>query len=144
MHFTVSEHVTLLFDFWNVQSPGGMVASVFIVLMFTVFYELLKIWKITLNDKSSPQSSAVSESGSRQTLEDTASEPSEPMTPPPGSRKNRWLLFHAVQSLIHIFQVIISYMLMLCVMSYNVWIFLGILIGSGIGYFVGYPLLTKN
>ncbi|KAJ3604768.1 hypothetical protein NHX12_026820 [Muraenolepis orangiensis] len=54
----------------------------------------------------------------------------------------RWLL-HGVQTALHVFQVALGYMLMLCVMTYNVWIFLGVLMGSGLGYFLAFPLFGR-
>lgn len=51
-----------------------------------------------------------------------------------------WLI-HAVQAVLHMMQVSLGYMLMLCVMSYNTWIFLGVIVGSGLGYFISFPLL---
>ena len=54
----------------------------------------------------------------------------------------RWML-HSVQTALHVLQVAMSYMLMLCVMSYNVWIFLGVLFGAGLGYFLAYPLIGR-
>ncbi|XP_035246829.1 probable low affinity copper uptake protein 2 isoform X1 [Anguilla anguilla] len=50
MHFEDSSNVTLLFHFWDVHGPAGMVLSVFLVLLLTVFYELLKVWKIWLGE----------------------------------------------------------------------------------------------
>lgn len=52
-----------------------------------------------------------------------------------------WVL-HCLQTAIHILQVTLGYMLMLCVMSYNVWIFLGVIMGSVLGYFLAFPLLN--
>lgn len=40
-------------------------------------------------------------------------------------------------------QVSLGYMLMLCVMSYNTWIFLGVIVGSVLGYFISFPLLGQ-
>lgn len=50
-----------------------------------------------------------------------------------------WLL-HGVRTGLHVVQVVLGYMLMLCVMSYNVWIFLGVIVGSLLGYFLAFPL----
>lgn len=33
-------------------TPAGMVLSVVVVLLFTVFYELLKVWKVGLSQRS--------------------------------------------------------------------------------------------
>lgn len=53
-----------------------------------------------------------------------------------------WLL-HVIQTCLHVLQVTLGYMLMLCVMSYNVWIFLGVVLGSALGYYVAFPLLGQ-
>lgn len=53
-----------------------------------------------------------------------------------------WLL-HGIQTLLHMLQVSLGYMLMLCVMSYNTWIFLGVIVGSVLGYFISFPLLGR-
>ncbi|XP_037943739.1 high affinity copper uptake protein 1-like [Teleopsis dalmanni] len=42
---------------------------------------------------------------------------------------------HIIQTLINLIQIIISYLLMLVFMSYNYWICLAIILGSGLGYF---------
>lgn len=54
------------------------------------------------------------------------------------------LLLHVVQTGLHVLQVALGYMLMLLVMSYNVWIFLGVILGSTLGYFISFPLLSKK
>ncbi|XP_031711435.1 protein SLC31A2 isoform X2 [Anarrhichthys ocellatus] len=43
MTFGVSSSVMLLFDFWDVHGPVGMLLSVFVVFLLTVFFELLKL-----------------------------------------------------------------------------------------------------
>ena len=43
---------------------------------------------------------------------------------------------HLVQSLLHILQVTISYLLMLTAMTYNGWLFISIVTGAGAGYFL--------
>lgn len=53
-----------------------------------------------------------------------------------------WLL-HVIQTALHVLQVVLGYMLMLCVMSYNTWIFLGVVLGSVLGYFLSFPLLDQ-
>lgn len=49
------------------------------------------------------------------------------------------------------FQVLVGYMLMLCAMSYNVWIMISVVLGAGLGYFFLRPVVlhwleqrTKN
>lgn len=71
--------------------------------------------------------------------------PFKPTTPlccfPPTLALRSRVLLHGVQTLLHLVQVTLGYMLMLCVMSYNVWIFLGVVLGSALGYFIAFPLL---
>ncbi|CAG5867218.1 unnamed protein product [Menidia menidia] len=130
----------------------GMVLSVFVVFLLTVFYELLKVSRVWLGSGSKfarhPSAYAVptsSRSESTCVLESSPSESSlttiEPATPPLSNR-NSWLL-HVIQTVLHILQVSLGYMLMLCVMSYNTWIFLGVIVGSVLGYFISFPLLDK-
>ncbi|TRY57665.1 hypothetical protein DNTS_025902 [Danionella cerebrum] len=159
MHFEASSNVTLLFDFWDVRGPAGMVLSVFVVLLLTVFYELLKVWKINVGKKQAPvsQTSAPVSFATDQSCFDTvakcgegSSNPSEISLAPTENNTSTietrpadksWTL-HCLQTAIHILQVTLGYMLMLCVMSYNVWIFLGVIMGSVLGYFLGFPLLS--
>ncbi|XP_043087748.1 probable low affinity copper uptake protein 2 [Puntigrus tetrazona] len=153
MHFIGSSNVTLLFDFWDVRGPAGMVLSVFVVLLLTVIYEFLKVWKITIgkrNQASVKQSSApVSFSPEASCFASVMKhqEGSSSLTNSPSeislaaTAKKSWLL-HCLLTAIHILQVALGYMLMLCVMSYNVWIFLGVVLGSVLGYFLAFPLLN--
>jgi copper transporter 1 len=45
----------------------------------------------------------------------------------------RWVA-HAVQVLLHMVQVTVSYMLMLVFMTYNIWLCLSVVLGAGLGY----------
>jgi len=51
-------------------------------------------------------------------------------------RRNMMSLAHATQTLLHVIQVTVSYMLMLVFMTYNVWLCLAVVIGAGVGYFL--------
>ncbi|CAL8384815.1 protein SLC31A2 [Gadus morhua] len=154
MTFDASSSVTLLFDFWAVQSPPGMVLSVLVVCLFTVFFEFLKMWRIWLGSPLSgtkfyrpsyPQPCDGSPGECISVLAPGRSQSSlAPIQPPADTPiiANGWML-HSVQTALHVLQVAMSYMLMLCVMSYNVWIFLGVLFGAGLGYFLAYPLIGR-
>lgn len=43
---------------------------------------------------------------------------------------------HILQTLLHMLQVAVSYLLMLIVMTYNVWLFLAVVLGASTGYFL--------
>ena len=50
---------------------------------------------------------------------------------------------HILQTFLHMFQVAISYLLMLVFMTYNSWLCLSVVLGAGLGYFFfGYKRLT--
>lgn len=140
MHFIFSDKVMLLFDFWNVHSPAGMALSVLVVLLLAVLYEGIKVGKAkllyhTLSSLRTPTSQEHILERERDSV-DSDSLLASRTTP-------RWLLCHFGQSLVHVIQVIIGYFMMLAVMSYNAWIFLGVVLGSAVGYYLMYPLLGK-
>ncbi len=43
---------------------------------------------------------------------------------------------HMLQSLLHVVQVGVAYILMLVAMTYNGWLFLSVCAGAGLGYFL--------
>ncbi|VDD81782.1 unnamed protein product [Mesocestoides corti] len=45
-------------------------------------------------------------------------------------------LQHLLQTLLHVLQLFISYMLMLIIMTYNVYVCVALLVGAGLGYFL--------
>lgn len=44
-------------------------------------------------------------------------------------------------TLLRTVSVMVAYIMMLCVMSYNLWILLSVIVGSGLGHLVGRPLM---
>ncbi|XP_070614838.1 protein SLC31A2 [Erythrolamprus reginae] len=136
MHFFFSDKVILLFDFWDVHSAGGMVLSVFIIMLLAVLYEGIKVGKVKLIQHSQM---AVAPSISQENLREGMSVNSD-VGSAPSSLKKR-LSWHLAETLVHVVQVFLGYLVMLAVMTYNTWIFLGVIVGSAIGYFVAYPLL---
>ncbi|XP_036288865.1 probable low affinity copper uptake protein 2 isoform X1 [Pipistrellus kuhlii] len=138
-HFFFSDKVVLLFDFWDVQSPAGMALSVLVILLLSVLYESIKFGKAKLLHQNLVSMSTCT---SQQNEETDQSSSSSSELPPASTPRLRWFLCHFGQSLIHIAQVVIGYFIMLAVMSYNTWIFLGVVLGSAVGYYLAYPLLS--
>ncbi|XP_019396161.1 PREDICTED: probable low affinity copper uptake protein 2 [Crocodylus porosus] len=138
MYFFFSDKTVLLFDFWNVHSPAGMALSVVVILLLAALYEVIKVTKGKLLHRTVL---SVPTSISQESLEerDRASVNSE--RGQQNSTQKRWFLYHVSQTLLHVIQVVIGYLVMLAVMSYNTWIFLGVIVGSTVGYYVAYPLL---
>ncbi|KAM8796529.1 protein SLC31A2 [Eudromia elegans] len=136
MTFFFSDKVLLLFDFWSVHSPTGMVLSVLVVLLLSVLYETVKMGKAKVLRRAVL---AIPRSLSREAL---AEEDEDGSGGRHEATQGRWFLFHVMQTLLHVVQVVLGYTVMLAVMSYNAWIFLGVVVGSAIGYFVVFPLLN--
>lgn len=141
MHFFFSDKVVLLFDFWSVHSPAGMALSVLVVLLLAVLYESIKFGKAKLLHQALVSMPIPT---SEQLIEETDQDSSSSESPPVSSTRLRWFLCHFGQSLIHVVQVVLGYFVMLAVMSYNTWIFLGVVLGSAVGYYLAYPLLSVD
>ncbi|XP_077626022.1 protein SLC31A2 [Crocuta crocuta] len=139
MHFIFSNEVVLLFDFWSVHSPAGMALSVLVVLFLAVLYESIKVGKAKLLHQAVVTMSVLS---SQRLVEETDQDSSASDSAPAGRTRLRWFLCHFGQSLIHVVQVVIGYFMMLAVMSYNTWVFFGVILGSAVGYYLAYPLLS--
>ncbi|XP_075691497.1 protein SLC31A2 [Rhinoderma darwinii] len=160
MHFIFSDNVTLLFDFWTVQTLAGLVLSFMVVLLLTVLYELSKVWKSNLLTRvlqtlPVTPDSALCPPLISDTEEHFPAASDNSLTPDPvfpgedsaphvrfSSSAFQWWLLHASLALLHTAQVFLGYVLMLCVMSYNATIFLAVILGSALGYYVAFPLLA--
>ncbi|XP_055283585.1 probable low affinity copper uptake protein 2 [Moschus berezovskii] len=141
MHFIFSDEVVLLFDFWSVHSPTGMALSVLVILLLAVLYESIKVGKARLLHQALMNLSIPT---SQQLIEEADQDSSSSDTLPVSRSPLRWFLCHFGQSLLHVAQVVVGYFMMLAVMSYNTWIFFGVVLGSGVGYYLAYPLLSMT
>ncbi|NXC91574.1 COPT2 protein, partial [Cercotrichas coryphoeus] len=116
-------------------SPAGMLLSVLVILLLSVLYEAVKMGKAVLLQRALlalPRSLSQEALGERQEEDSRDSRDSRDPSPAQG----RWFWFHVAQTLFHVLQVVLGYMVMLAVMSYNAWIFLGAIAGSTLGYFM--------
>ncbi|NXR73180.1 COPT2 protein, partial [Pycnonotus jocosus] len=119
-------------------SPAGMVLSVLVILLLSVLYEAVKMGKAVLLRRALL---ALPRSLSQETLTEPQEGDSDPAQGSPWLMAfpisfPRWFWFHVGQTLFHVVQVVLGYMVMLAVMSYNAWIFLGAIAGSTLGYFM--------
>ncbi|NXK11097.1 COPT2 protein, partial [Herpetotheres cachinnans] len=117
-------------------SRAGMALSVLVILLLSMLYEAIKMGKAVLLRRALL---ALPHSLSRESLV----EPEEGDTGPAQGRycgdplaPGQWFQYHVGQTLFHVVQVVLGYMVMLAVMSYNTWIFLGAIAGSTLGYFL--------
>uniref|UniRef100_A0A8D2QDC3 Copper transport protein n=1 Tax=Zonotrichia albicollis TaxID=44394 RepID=A0A8D2QDC3_ZONAL len=125
MTFYFSDTVVLLFDFWSVHSPTEA--------------------HVPLQELLCRMQEGPSGLGMGTSSNSVPTRPWQflPLEPSPGFYL-LWFWFHVAQTLFHVLQVVLGYMVMLAVMSYNAWIFLGAIAGSTLGYFMVYPLLGRG
>ncbi|KFM66349.1 High affinity copper uptake protein 1, partial [Stegodyphus mimosarum] len=125
-HFGVTEYV--LFKGWQITTVGGMIASVIGIFLMGMLYEGLKYFREYLFKQyvSNIQFSTVAITGE-----------SGRVTQVHKVERHRMLSWpHAIQTSLHIVQIVVSYFLMLIFMTYNVWLCLAVVLGAGVGYFV--------
>ncbi|NWV64335.1 COPT2 protein, partial [Malurus elegans] len=121
--------------------PAGMALSVLVILLLSVLYEAIKMGKAVLLRRAllalprslSQEALAEPQEGDSGPTQGSCPHPSLMAFPP---FFHRWFWFHVAQTLFHVLQVVLGYMVMLAVMSYNAWIFLGAIVGSTLGYFL--------
>ncbi|KAG8508566.1 putative low affinity copper uptake protein 2 [Galemys pyrenaicus] len=122
-------------------SPTGMALSVLVILLLAVLYEAIKVGKAKLLHQALVSMPA---SASTQLSRESEQDLTGSDTALAGGTRLRWFLCHFGQSLIHVAQVVISYFIMLAVMTYNAWIFFGVVLGSAVGYYLAYPFLGTD
>ncbi|CAD5216952.1 unnamed protein product [Bursaphelenchus xylophilus] len=110
-HTTLNDDV--LFKFWRVQTAGDMAITCAIMFSLAFFVELLKHIRGQIERKAYLDCTANSTYSSRLTR------PS-----------------HLLQTALFFVQLIFSYMLMLVVMTFSLWLIAAILLGTGLGQYI--------
>lgn len=126
MYFTADEKVTLLFKQWKTTTVGELFGTCVFCFFMAMLYEGFKSWRLSLIKKKKSILTGQ-RSGGYGAIDADVKEP---------SAKRMHLAAHSIQTLLHMFQLTAGYLLMLAVMTYNVWIGVSIILGSGLGYFI--------
>jgi copper transporter 1 len=124
-HFGCEEQV--LFSFWNFSSVEGLIGSMFGIFVMATLYEGLKYYRECLFWK---HYNKLQYRSVQVPPEKTPSE-SDPNNQPKMLSKH-----HFFQTFLHVIQMILSYLLMLIFMTYNVWLCLAVILGATTGYFL--------
>lgn len=139
MYFHVGVKEVILFHGWKTENVGQLIGSCIVLFIAALLYEGLKVFREELlvranrqlrsenNPETLPTNDETGENGVGSDEVIIQSEPS-----PKTRIFNKW---HFLQSILHIIQVTVSYMLMLVFMTYNVWLCLAVVLGAGAGYF---------
>ncbi|XP_031560014.1 probable low affinity copper uptake protein 2 [Actinia tenebrosa] len=151
-YFKVSNtNVTLLFEGWNISSSAVLVGSCIGVFFLSILSECVRSMRIRLymssnkqSVKITPQSPAGSEVNSRKNVASNESlnfgstETLQPAQRGKTERKQEhpFTIRHVIQVLLHVVQLVLGYLLMLIVMTFNVWLGIAVVLGLGTGYFM--------
>lgn len=126
MSFFVSSHVQILFKGWKVSNAWEMVGSCVAVILIAVFYETLKSYKVHHRKPCKEKSEST------------------PLLRQRNQDQPRYTMWdHIQKTRLYMFQFIVGYFLMLVAMTYNVWLFLAVVGGCGVGYYLVDPYMER-
>ncbi|CAL1261892.1 unnamed protein product [Larinioides sclopetarius] len=129
MYFHFGVDTVILFKEWTTSSTESIIGSVIGIFILAMIYEGIKFFREFLFKKyfTSLEYSSVSVLG----------DDGKPVTEVHKVARNRMLSWpHMIQTFMHVVQMVLSYFLMLIFMTFNVWLCLGVILGSGVGYFL--------
>lgn len=106
MTFHLRTNLNLLFEPWNIESTKVLIGSCIGVLFVSLLYEGLKLYRAKMMHRRTER------------------------------RANICSIYRWSQTIMHIMQVIVGYLLMLVVMTYQVYLGIAIVAGAGLGYFI--------
>lgn len=134
MTFYAGYKATILFACWHTTSLQEMTGSCIAVLAMAVVYEGLKAARQWLKEAAVKRGRNHQEDSGRETPVDDV--PMILRTPSFFSGRRLRFLHHLVQTLLHLVQFALGYMLMLIAMTFNVWLFISVVFGASLGYFI--------
>ncbi|KAL5483949.1 hypothetical protein EMCRGX_G020370 [Ephydatia muelleri] len=141
MTFYFSSKFNLLFQSWNISSAGqlaGVLVGIFVVVLF---YEGLKMSREVLLAVTLKRKGVMSAPKFTYPLLIIQQADKRPSPHPSHTSSNSGprfaiVLIHLLQFGLRIVEVGLAYLLMLAVMTFNGWLFLTVVLGAAVGYFV--------
>ncbi|XP_042864370.1 high affinity copper uptake protein 1-like isoform X2 [Penaeus japonicus] len=122
-HFGYEE--TILFEFWKISTIGGLIGSMVGIFILAMLYEGLKYFREHLFRQAIASMQYCANVDKNNIAEENKQ-----------MRMSMLSKDHTIQTLMHMLQMIVSYLLMLIFMTYNVWLCLACVLGAGFGYFL--------
>merc|ERR1712241_294803 len=129
MYFHGGYEEVILFDFWRINTLGGLIGSMVVCFVLGIVYEFIKSYReywmrgafqtVRYNQVEESRNKSQIEQGSVKFIE-----------------TNMWSMAHFVLTLLHLVQITLAYFLMLIVMTYNSWLCGAVILGSTLGYFL--------
>lgn len=132
MTFHLRTDLNLLFEPWDISTTKVLVGSCIAVLLLSALYEGLKIFRVKLmnmharKEREPGKEDAVYITKRQQGCRQICSCP------------------HLTQTAIHVVQVVLGYLLMLVVMTYQVYLGIAVILGAGLGYFLFAGLISEG
>ncbi|XP_070581730.1 protein SLC31A2-like isoform X2 [Ptychodera flava] len=123
-----------LFEGINITGWDGLAPAMVVIAIVAILIEIIKSLMTFVRRKMT--ANPLTESSSTNPAVNSHSPLLASLRIPPTVEhiKRRRLQLHIANSFLHIFEVVIGYLLMLAIMTYNAYIFLSVLLGLGIGY----------
>ncbi|XP_016937023.2 high affinity copper uptake protein 1 isoform X2 [Drosophila suzukii] len=132
-HFGYNE--TILFSWWHIETVAGLVGSMIAIFLMALMYEGLKYYREYLFWKTYNLLEYRPVTGPQRNPE-APRIPSPAAAAPSPVQPSMLSVNHLLQTLLHVLQVTLSFLLMLIFMTYNVWLCLMVVLGAAVGYFL--------
>ncbi|KMZ08505.1 high affinity copper uptake protein 1 isoform X2 [Drosophila simulans] len=132
-HFGYNE--TILFSWWHIETVAGLVGSMIAIFLLALMYEGLKYYREYLFWKTYNLLEYRPVTGPQRNPE-APRIPSPAAAAPSPVQPSMLSINHLLQTLLHVLQVTLSFLLMLIFMTYNVWLCLMVVLGAAVGYFL--------
>lgn len=144
----------ILFKFWKTGSMLGIVASMLIIILMCILFEALKALRIFFAKiqvlKRHERARTVSPNITDVSAERIETTSNDALNFPPllkfAGHGRVFTPYRLVQALLYAVQVALGYVLMLIVMTFNIWLLIAVVLGEAIGYFLftGEPLVGDS
>jgi len=133
MYFTTVWHNSyVLFKEWELKEVWQLALACVVIGIVAALYEGLKVLREHLLIKLAPQTVQITSNG----YGGGADGSKDDIVSATGSNVSVRMCsgIHFLQTFLHMIQVTVSYLLMLVVMTYNVWLCISVVLGAGLGY----------
>ncbi|KQS30483.1 high affinity copper uptake protein 1 isoform X2 [Drosophila erecta] len=135
MAFHFGHNETILFSWWHIETVAGLVGSMIVIFLLALMYEGLKYYREYLFWKTYNLLEYRPVTGPQRNPE-APRIPSPAAAAPSPVQPSMLSVNHLLQTLLHVLQVTLSFLLMLIFMTYNVWLCLMVVLGAAVGYFL--------
>ncbi|XP_063710862.1 protein SLC31A2-like [Symsagittifera roscoffensis] len=135
MTFYASSDVTILWDKWETKETWQLALSCICWFLLAVIYEGVKALRNFVCQMNSMNSS-TSVNSSRPLMEMSADCKKSLVNPNKSAPPKIFSSEHLMQTVLHLIQMSLGYLLMLVVMTFNVWLFVAVIFGYTVGFFL--------